>query len=124
MNIGHDRAGSCGVGPVMGDRKPYPSDVTDAQCALLGPMRRVVALALPGLASLLLYGHFVFTADFNKGTPTFRREGYYVLPSGGELTVAAVPGALSRSCRLPRCSPCSWTSRRNRRLPSRTPKVA
>jgi Ethanolamine utilization protein EutJ (predicted chaperonin) len=59
------------------------------------PMRRVLALALPGLASLLLYGHFIFTADFNNGTLTFRREGYYVLAVWGELTVAAVLGAIT-----------------------------
>ncbi|WP_328469091.1 Hsp70 family protein [Actinoplanes sp. NBC_00393] len=59
------------------------------------PLRRIVALALPGLASLALFGHFVFTADFNNGTPTWRGEGYYVLAVWGELTVAAVLAAIT-----------------------------
>lgn len=37
MNIGHDRGLAGEVWPVMGDRKPYPSDVTDEQWALIGP---------------------------------------------------------------------------------------
>ncbi|GAA2714049.1 hypothetical protein Apa02nite_094320 [Actinoplanes palleronii] len=37
MNIGHDRLCRGEVGLVMGDRKPYPSDVTDGQWALIGP---------------------------------------------------------------------------------------
>lgn len=37
MNTGHARVPAGGVGLVMGDRKPYLSDVTDAQWALIGP---------------------------------------------------------------------------------------
>jgi len=37
MNIGHVRCPGCPVGQVMSARKPYPSDVTDKQWALLGP---------------------------------------------------------------------------------------
>lgn len=37
MNIGHVRPVGCTVGLVMSARKPYPSDVTDEQWALIGP---------------------------------------------------------------------------------------
>jgi transposase len=37
MNIGHVRPVGCMVGLVMSARKPYPSDVTDEQWALIGP---------------------------------------------------------------------------------------
>ncbi|SDS79571.1 Transposase [Actinoplanes derwentensis] len=37
MNIGHVRPVGCTVGLVMNVRKPYPSDVTDEQWALIGP---------------------------------------------------------------------------------------
>jgi hypothetical protein len=61
----------------------------------LPPLRRIAALALPWIFSLLLYGHFVFTAGFYNGTPTSRREGYYVLAVWGELTVASVLAAIT-----------------------------
>lgn len=38
MNIGHVRCPACTVGQGMSDRKRYPSDVTDAQWALIGPV--------------------------------------------------------------------------------------
>jgi len=37
MNLGHDQQCAGEVRLVMGDRKPYPSDVTDGQWALIGP---------------------------------------------------------------------------------------
>jgi Ethanolamine utilization protein EutJ (predicted chaperonin) len=83
---------------VLGAANADPGALTAADSGAplrVPPPRRVVALALPGLASLLLYGHFVFTADFYNGTPASRREAYYVLAVWGELTVAAVLGAIT-----------------------------
>ena len=37
MSAGHGRWAACTVGLVMSARKPYPSDVTDEQWALIGP---------------------------------------------------------------------------------------
>ncbi|GAA4975239.1 IS5-like element ISSco3 family transposase [Actinoplanes utahensis] len=37
MNIGHVTSAACLVEPGMSARKPYPSDVTDEQWALIGP---------------------------------------------------------------------------------------
>ena len=56
----------------------------------LPPLRRLITLALPGLASLALYAHFVLSADFNNGSPVRPTVNYYVLANWGELTVAAV----------------------------------
>lgn len=56
----------------------------------LPPARRSITLALPGLASLGLYAHFVLSAEFNNGRPDRPRNGYYVLANWGELTVATV----------------------------------
>jgi hypothetical protein len=62
----------------------------DLEPPRLPPLRRLITLALPGLASLALYAHFVLSADFNNGTPARPGVGYYVLASWGELAVAAV----------------------------------
>jgi Hsp70 protein len=56
----------------------------------LPPLRRLVTLTLPGMASLGLYAHFVLSAKFNNGRPDQPRNGYYVLANWGELTVATV----------------------------------
>lgn len=51
--------------------------------------RRLVELGVPGVLSLLLFAHFVFSAEFNEGTPSLHDRYYYVLANWGELTVAA-----------------------------------
>lgn len=61
-----------------------------AEVERLPPVRRLVTLGVPGVASLALYAHMVFTAAFYNGTPTRQGVGYYVLAVWGELTVAAV----------------------------------
>ncbi len=66
-----------------------PLDAAEQRLAL-PPWWRLVTLGLPGLFSLLLYAHFVFSADFNNGRPDAQRPGYYVLASWGELAVAGV----------------------------------
>ncbi|MCY1141554.1 Hsp70 family protein [Actinoplanes sp. Pm04-4] len=80
---------------------PYPG-MTAAICAAesttqsvpgpvaLPPLRRLLGMAVPAVAALLLYAHFLLTADFNNGTPQRPRPGYYVLANWGELTVACV----------------------------------
>jgi hypothetical protein len=54
------------------------------------PWRRLVALALPGLFSLLLYAHFVFGADFEGDRLTRAPGHFYVWASWGELAMAGV----------------------------------
>jgi hypothetical protein len=71
-----------------------PVDSGQRQRLRLPPLRRLVTLALPGVASLALYAHFVLAADFNNGTPARPGAGYYVLASRGELAVAAVLAAI------------------------------
>jgi hypothetical protein len=61
----------------------------------LPPLRRLGGLGLPGVLSLVLYAHFVFSAEFNNGTPDRPTRYYYVLASWGELTVAATLALLS-----------------------------
>lgn len=53
------------------------------------PLRRIFSLSLPAVASLLLYAHFVFAADFYNGTPRNRGPYFYVLASWGELAASA-----------------------------------
>jgi hypothetical protein len=65
------------------------ADVT-ADALRLPPLRRLLTLALPGLASLSLYAHFVLSADYHNGTPTYPGYGYYVLALWGQLAVAGV----------------------------------
>jgi hypothetical protein len=69
-----------------------PTDGEPASAKAVGspPLRRLAGLALPGLASLLLYGHFVFTASFHNGTPDAPRPFYYVLATWGELALAGL----------------------------------
>jgi hypothetical protein len=76
------------LGAADADTSTGPADVADP--LRLPPLRRLITLALPGLASLALYAHFVLSADFNNGTPAQPRYGYYVLADWGELAVAAV----------------------------------
>ena len=59
------------------------------------PLRRLVGLGLPGALSLLLYAHFVFSAQFNNGVPGRPRPYYYVLASWGELTMSATLALLT-----------------------------
>jgi hypothetical protein len=61
-----------------------------APAAAVPPVRRLSAILLPGVASLALYGHMVFTATFHNGTPDRKAYGYYVLATWAELTTAAV----------------------------------
>ncbi|MET8149107.1 Hsp70 family protein [Actinoplanes sp. NPDC049668] len=61
----------------------------------LPPLHRLITLALPGLASLALYAHFVLSADFYNGTPDRPGVGYYVMANWGELAVAAVLAAIT-----------------------------
>jgi hypothetical protein len=65
-----------------------------AEAARRPPLRRLVTLALPGVASLILYAHFVLSATFNNGTPARPSQDYYVQASWGELTVAALLAAI------------------------------
>lgn len=79
---------------VLGAANASPVSTTDhthppARGSGLPPLRRLVDLGMPGLLSLLLYAHFVFSAEFNNGRPTALGPYYYVLASWGELTVAA-----------------------------------
>jgi len=56
----------------------------------LPPLRRLAGLALPAMASLAVYAHFMTAATFNNGTPTRQSAHYYVLASWGELATAAL----------------------------------
>jgi hypothetical protein len=47
------------------------------------PLRRQVTLALPGIASLALYAHFLLSADFNNGTPASPGTATTCWPRGG-----------------------------------------
>jgi hypothetical protein len=81
------------LGAADADQDTGPAEVVDP--LRLPPWRRLITLALPGLASLALYAHFVLSANFNNGTPERPRYGYYVLASWGELTVAAMLAAIT-----------------------------
>ena len=83
--------GAAGTGPL----RPADGAGEAARPIRVPPLRRLAGLLLPGVASLLLYGHFVFAAEFNNGTPTLRREHYYVLAAWGELAVAALLALLT-----------------------------
>ncbi|MEV0157700.1 Hsp70 family protein [Micromonospora sp. NPDC050686] len=54
------------------------------------PIRRAVALAVPGLASLALLWQYLMTAEYHDGTRTFRGLYYSVNVNWGELTMACV----------------------------------
>lgn len=90
-----------GVAAVLGAVNASPSAAaaqdTDAGARIrrVPPVRRLLGLLLPGVLSLVLYGHFVFSAQFNNGTPDAPRPHYYVLASWGELAVAAVLAVLA-----------------------------
>ncbi|MGX6606176.1 Hsp70 family protein [Micromonosporaceae bacterium Da 78-11] len=82
----------------IAETPPTPAAGAAHQPALAGglpPLRSLVRLGLPGALSLLLYAHFVFSAEFNNGTPAAPRPYYYVLASWGELTVAATLALLT-----------------------------
>jgi hypothetical protein len=75
---------------VRGAADASTASATDAVGAQPPPLRRLISLALPGVASLLLYAHFVFSAEFYNGTPQAPRPYFYALAAWGELTVAGV----------------------------------
>ncbi|MET7968752.1 Hsp70 family protein [Micromonospora sp. NPDC005305] len=54
------------------------------------PVRRAVAIAVPGLASLALIGQFFLTADYRNGSRALPGLHYWVVLNWGELAVAAV----------------------------------
>jgi hypothetical protein len=74
---------------------PAPGTAPAGQRIGLPPPRRLVGLGLPGVLSMVLYAHFVFSAEFNNGTPDRPSRYYYVLASWGELTVAATLALLA-----------------------------
>jgi hypothetical protein len=77
---------------VLGAADAHPitaGEPTVAAAAGFPPLRRLLGLALPGIASLLLYGHFVFSAEFYNTAPA-QRQYYYVLATWGELAMASI----------------------------------
>jgi hypothetical protein len=56
------------------------------------PLRRLYGILVPGVSSLLLYGHMLATAEFRNGSPSsgFRDPYYYVIATWGELATAAL----------------------------------
>jgi energy-converting hydrogenase Eha subunit A len=54
----------------------------------LPPLRRLVGFAIPGLASLILYAQFVFSARFEN--VNWDRAHFYVVAVCGELTLASL----------------------------------
>jgi hypothetical protein len=75
--------------PAGPGRRPGPA-VSPGEAVQGPPWRRLAGIALPGVASLVLYGHMMFTATVHNGTADSPRYGYYVLTVWGELTLAAV----------------------------------
>ena len=77
---------------VLGAADADPDTTAEPQAPRppLPPLRRLIGLGLPAAASLALFAHFIFAAEFNNGTPFSPRAYYYVIASWGELTVAAV----------------------------------
>jgi hypothetical protein len=67
-----------------------PNTTTNRAGPPLPPLRRLIGLSLPGVASLALFAHFVLTAEPINGTPQRPAAYYYVLAVWGELTIAAV----------------------------------
>jgi hypothetical protein len=88
--------GAADAGAVAAGGSDGATPATAAEAAVEAPpLRRLAGIAIPGLASLALYCHMVFSASFYNGTPDDQRYGYYVLASWGELSVAAVFALLS-----------------------------
>ncbi|MEU5726750.1 Hsp70 family protein [Micromonospora sp. NPDC047738] len=54
------------------------------------PVRRAVAIAVPGLASLALIWQYFLTAEYHNGSRTLRGLYYWVVLNWGELAMAAV----------------------------------
>lgn len=55
------------------------------------PLRRLVAMAVPGVASLALVAHFLLTAYFGgTGSRTYRTEFTYLIANWGELATACI----------------------------------
>ena len=79
----------------IGSLSPIDAAPRSAPSLDLPPLRRLVGLGLPGLLSLVLYAHFLFSAEFNNGTPQQPTRYYYVLAGWGELTVAATLALLA-----------------------------
>ncbi|MCY1144002.1 Hsp70 family protein [Actinoplanes sp. Pm04-4] len=75
---------------VLGAAQVTSVPARDVRAPALPPLRRLVSLSLPALVSLVLYAHFVFSAEFYNGTPQSPRPYFYVLAAWGELTVASV----------------------------------
>ncbi|MGK5680200.1 Hsp70 family protein [Actinoplanes sp. URMC 104] len=85
------QVGPCpGIAAAVSAGAPPAPAGPDHELVALPPLRRLLGMALPGLAALVLYAHFLLSADFNNGTPQRSRPGYYVLASWGELTTACV----------------------------------
>ncbi|WP_241825681.1 Hsp70 family protein [Micromonospora sp. CB01531] len=59
------------------------------------PVRRAVAIAVPGLASLALIWQYFLTAEYNNGSRILRGYHYWVLLNWGELAMAAVLALLA-----------------------------
>ncbi|XVV10920.1 Hsp70 family protein [Actinoplanes sp. CA-131856] len=79
-----DLAAVRGAAGMLGRIGPAPAPVG------LPPLRRLLALGVSGLAALVVYTHFLLSAEFNNGTPQYRSEWYYVWAGWGELSVACV----------------------------------
>ncbi|MEV6494580.1 hypothetical protein AB0M20_39045, partial [Actinoplanes sp. NPDC051633] len=56
----------------------------------LPPLRRMLGMALPGVAALALWAHMVFTPRYNNGTPQYPGLRYWVWAAWGELGTAGV----------------------------------
>jgi hypothetical protein len=60
------------------------------------PVRRALALAVPGVASLALYAQFLLTASFNNGSRQWHPGPfYYVIANWGELATACILAAIT-----------------------------
>ncbi|MEV6487238.1 Hsp70 family protein [Actinoplanes sp. NPDC051633] len=66
------------------------------------PLRRLWGILIPGLASLVLYAHMVFSATFHNGNPRIRvGYGYYVIAAWGELGTASLFALLAALAAAP-----------------------
>ncbi|WP_250008770.1 Hsp70 family protein [Actinoplanes sp. M2I2] len=79
-----------GIAAAVGAGEPSMPAGLGPEPVTLPPLRRLLGLTLPGVAALLLYAHFLLSADANNGTPQRPRPGYYVLAAWGELTTTCV----------------------------------
>ncbi|MEV7230921.1 Hsp70 family protein [Polymorphospora sp. NPDC051019] len=67
-----------------------PSDFGGMTEGLLPSWWRAVAVVVPGMASLVVIAHFLFTAEVFNGARTFWGPSTYALANWGELAVASV----------------------------------